>query len=420
MTTKAKRHTGKIRSSLKISTVEGSWWAVMYGMVDTYFGAFFEYLKYSSYEISILSTFPIFFGAIFQNLANWFFNFFQSRKTLLIILKLIQTLTIPMILYVGYASGYFYLLLGFICIYYALALLQMSPWTSWMGYLVPGRLRGRYFGNRSQIIRIFMLISSLTAGAILHSFKEINAFNGFVIIFGLGILANFGSVFYLSKQYEPKHTNINENDDTFDENSSSQRELNRFITYDALSEFAFHVSGPLMMVYWLRDLNFNYIELAILINVSQLLGLFSLRYWGAKIDENGTYSTIRISSLAIAIFPLFWMGIFYLPAQLVLPSAIVIASMASLMFSGRALALDNRLYEHMQNKGMIKITSKRVFYRGLSIFLGGLMGGLLTRDELGISSLPCLGTTIHAVMIFSTLLRLFVWFGFLRSKETQI
>ena len=151
-----------------------------------------------------------------------------------------------------------------------------------------------------------------------------------------------------------------------------------------------------------------------------ILGLFSLRYWGAKIDENGTYSTIRISSLAIAIFPLFWMGIFYLPAQLVLPSAIVIASMASLMFSGRALALDNRLYEHMQNKGMIKITSKRVFYRGLSIFLGGLMGGLLTRDELGLSSLPCLGTTIHAVMIFSTLLRLFVWFGFLRSKETQI
>ena len=43
-----------------------------------------------------------------------------------------------------------------------------------------------------------------------------------------------------------------------------------------------------MMVYWLRDLHFDYIELAILINVSQLVGLFSLRYWGAKIDEHGT------------------------------------------------------------------------------------------------------------------------------------
>ena len=392
----------------------------MYGMVETYFGAFFEYLKYTSYEISILSTFPIFFGAIFQNLAIWLYDVFQSRKTLMIVLKLFQTMTIPLILYVGYASGHFFLLLGFVCIYYALAISQMPPWTSWMGYLVPGRLRGRYFGNRSQIIRIFMLISSLTGGVILNYFKDTNALNGFIIIFGFGILANFGSAFYINRQYEPNDTSIDERNDNDDDDSASRRNLNRFITYDALSEFSFHVSGPLMMVYWLRDLHFNYIEFAILINVSQLLGLFSLRYWGAKIDENGTYPTIRISSLAIAIFPLFWIGLFYLPNQLILAGAIIIASLASLMFSGRALALDNRLYEHMNNKGMIKVTSRRVFYRGLSIFIGGLIGGLLTRDELGLSSLPHIGTTIHAVMIVSTLLRLAVWLGFFRSREAQI
>ena len=110
MSKRLKRQTGQIRSSLKISTVEGSWWAVMYGMVETYFGAFFEFLKYSSYEISILSTFPIFFGALFQNLSGWFYSLFRSRKTLLIILKLVQTVTIPMILYVGYVSDHFYLL----------------------------------------------------------------------------------------------------------------------------------------------------------------------------------------------------------------------------------------------------------------------------------------------------------------------
>ena len=66
MVQKRKRQSKQIRSSLRISTVEGSWWAVMYGMVETYFGAFFEYLKYSSYEISILSTLPIFVGAVFQ------------------------------------------------------------------------------------------------------------------------------------------------------------------------------------------------------------------------------------------------------------------------------------------------------------------------------------------------------------------
>ena len=420
MVPKRKRQSKQIKSSLRISTVEGSWWAVMYGMVETYFGAFFEYLKYTSYEISILSTLPIFIGAVFQNLTGWFYDILRSRKTLLIILKCIQTITIPLILFAGYSSGNYFLLLAFICLYYALAMSQMSPWTSWMGYLVPGRLRGRYFGNRSQVVRIFMLISSLLAGAILNSYEESNTFNGFIIIFSLGMVANFGSIYYLNRQYEPENTTDDEIIELDSGNTNMDSGLKRFITYDSLSEFSFHVSGPLMMVYWLRDLKFDYIELAILINVSQVLGLFSMRYWGKRIDNNGSYSTIRFTSFCIGIFPMFWVGIYYLPNELILAGSIIIASLASLMFSGRALALDNRLYEHMKNKKMIKVTSKRFFFRGLSIFIGGLIGGLLTRNESNFSNYIELDTVIHAVMGFSTVLRLGVWSYFLIDKRSEI
>ena len=420
MVPKRKRQSKQIKSSLRISTVEGSWWAVMYGMVETYFGAFFEYLKYTSYEISILSTLPIFIGAVFQNLTGWFYDILRSRKTLLIILKCIQTITIPLILFAGYSSGNYFLLLAFICLYYALAMSQMSPWTSWMGYLVPGRLRGRYFGNRSQVVRIFMLISSLLAGAILNSYEESNTFNGFIIIFSLGMVANFGSIYYLNRQYEPENTTDDEIIEIDSSNTNMDSGLKRFITYDSLSEFSFHVSGPLMMVYWLRDLKFDYIELAILINVSQVLGLFSMRYWGIRIDNNGSYSTIRFTSFCIGIFPMFWVGIYYLPNELILAGSIIIASLASLMFSGRALALDNRLYEHMKNKKMIKVTSKRFFFRGLSIFIGGLIGGLLTRNESNFSNYIELDTVIHAVMGFSTVLRLGVWSYFLIDKRSEI
>ena len=420
MVPKRKRQSTQIKTSLRISTVEGSWWAVMYGMVETYFGAFFEYLKYTSYEISILSTLPIFIGAVFQNLTGWFYDILRSRKTLLIILKCIQTITIPLILFAGYSSGNYFLLLAFICLYYALAMSQMSPWTSWMGYLVPGRLRGRYFGNRSQVVRIFMLISSLLAGAILNSYEESNTFNGFIIIFSLGMVANFGSIYYLNRQYEPENTTDDEIIEIDSSNTNMDSGLKRFITYDSLSEFSFHVSGPLMMVYWLRDLKFDYIELAILINVSQVLGLFSMRYWGKKIDNSGSYSTIRFTSFCIGIFPMFWVGIYYLPNELILAGSIIIASLASLMFSGRALALDNRLYEHMKNKKMIKVTSKRFFFRGLSIFIGGLIGGLLTRNESNFSNYIELDTVIHAVMGFSTVLRLGVWSYFLIDKRSEI
>ena len=416
-----KRETKKIRSSLKISTIGGSWWAVMYGTVETYFGAFFEYLKYSSYEISILMTFPIFFGAIFQNLANKLYNLFKSRKILLMTLKLVQSITIPIIFYIGYSSGSYYILLIFICFYFAIALAQMSPWTSWMGYLVPGRLRGRYFGTRSQIVRIFMLISSLIAGAILNAYNDTDPIVGFGIIFFVGVVANSGSIIYLKKQFEPPSTLFDEGNEKINLRDASYKKLRRFIVYDSLSEFALCISGPLIMIYWLRDLNFDYIELAVLINVSQVMGLFSLRYWGKKIDQLGSYLTIRLSSLAISIFPFFWIFIYYSPEQLKLPLSLLLASLASLMFSGRALAMDTRLYEHMNNKSMIRITSKRVFYRGLSTFAGGLFGGALTKtDLLNHFNLDLLNSQIHIVLIFSAFFRFAVWIKFLSKPKGSI
>ena len=45
MVNRKKEKTEKIRSSLKTSTIEGSWWAVMFGTVETYFSAFLRIFK---------------------------------------------------------------------------------------------------------------------------------------------------------------------------------------------------------------------------------------------------------------------------------------------------------------------------------------------------------------------------------------
>ena len=416
-----KRQTKLIRSSLKISTIEGSWWAVMYGTVETYLSAFFEVLKYTSYEISILTTLPMFIGSLIQKLSNKFYHYFRSRKTLVVRLKIFQSLLIPTIYFIGVKIGNFYLFLLFICIYSVISISQLSAWTSWMGYLVPSRLRGRYFGKRSQIIRVFMLISSLIAGIILNSFSDTNPIIGFGMIFFIGIIANIGSAYYLYSQFEPAYDIVNENNESIDLRKDEYTSIRKFIGFDSLSEFSFSISGPLMMVYWLRDLGFNYFEIAVLINVSQLIGLFSLRYWGIKIDELGTYITIRWTSFIIAIFPFFWILIYYMPNGYKLLFSVILASCASLMFSGRALAMDNRLYEHMLGKSMIKLTSKRIFYRGLFIFLGGLTGGLLTKTNFISNQITIvLDSKIHIVLLCSVIFRIGVWIRFLRNPQAKV
>ena len=422
MGNKEKRKTNIIRSSLKTSTIEGSWWAVMYGMVETYFGAFFEILKYTSFEISILTTFPIFIGAFAQNLSNKIYHFLQSRKALLVILKLLQSILIPSIYLIGLWINNFYVFLLFICIYFIIALSQMSPWTSWMGYLVPGRIRGRYFGNRSQIIRIATLISSLLAGAILHSFENTDPLAGFGLIFFIGMTANLGSAYYLHSQYEPEYKVIVEKGSAISLNDKKFKRIKNFITYDSLSEFSYSISGPLMIVYWIRELGFNYIEIALLINVSQVLGLFSMRYWGRKVDKIGSYRIVRTCSLFISCFPIFWIIIFFIPVQLRLPTSIILASLASLFFSGRALAMDNQMYDHMNGKSMIQLTSKRIFYRGVFIFIGALIGGLISKANFftRLELFEIFLVKLHFVFLFSSIMRIGVWVKFLRRFDGSI
>ena len=127
-----------------------------------------------------------------------------------------------------------------------------------------------------------------------------------------------------------------------------------------------------------------------------------MRYWGRTVDRIGPFSIIRTCSLFISIFPIFWIIIFFLPFQFKLPSSIIIASLASLFFSGRALAMDNRMYEHMNGKSMIQLSSKRIFYRGVFIFTGALIGGLISKTNffIGLEIFDNLIIKLHFVLLF--------------------
>ena len=147
-----------------------------------------------------------------------------------------------------------------------------------------------------------------------------------------------------------------------------------------------------------------------------------MRYWGRTVDKIGPFSIIRTCSLFISVFPIFWIVIFFLPLQFKLPLSIILASLASLFFSGRALAMDNRMYEHMNGENMIQLSSKRIFYRGVFIFVGALIGGLISKTNffIRLEIFENLIIKLHFVLLFSSIARIAVWIKFLRIREGSI
>jgi len=70
---------------------------------------------------------------------------------------------------------------------------------------------------------------------------------------------------------------------------------------------------------------------------------------------------------------------------------------------------------------MIKITSKRILYRGLLIFIGGIIGGFLSKTDISDFTLANYKVShLHLVMLTSAILRLIVWVWFLRIKESSL
>ena len=408
------------KKSLKISTIEGSWWSVMFGAGESYLGAYFEFLKFTSFQISVISTLPSLAGSIIQSLTGTLFHVLKSRKKLLIFFKVIQGIIWLCFIFSIFYTKDFKILLIFASIYYIAALSMMAPWNSWMGYLVPSKIRGRYFGNRSQIVRIFMLLSSVIAGLILHIFSSGDTSRGFLVIFSIAFIANIGSIFFLTKKYEPPYAAITEHNTKVNLKNKNYKKIRSFILFDSMSEFSISILAPLVVLYWLRDLNFNYLDLTLVTTISQLVALFSMRYWGIILDKYGTMSTIHLSSFILIFLPFLWYLIYFFPSILILPSTIFIASVSALIFGGRALAMDNRLFELMKGENIINISAKRFYYRGISLFLGGLVGGYLSTINLNafkiVFPLPSL---LHPVMFAAIFIRTLVWiYLFFVGKKT--
>ena len=84
--------------------------------------------------------------------------------------------------------------------------------------------------------------------------------------------------------------------------------------------------------------------------------------------------------------------------------------------------MDNRMYEHMNGENMIQLSSKRIFYRGVFIFIGALIGGFISKTNFFINMeiFNNLIIKLHFVLLFSSIARIAVWIKFLRVREGSI
>ena len=398
----------KVKQNLKLSTIEGSFWAIMYGGGETFLSACAVFLQFSPFQISFLSSFPPFVGSCFQLFSASIKNKFKDIKQFVVTMSYLQALLwVVLVLLLFYKPTYKYILI-WSCIYWTIGTIIQPAWTAWMGYFVPRRIRARYFGKRNRIIGFVSFIATLIAGYILDIFDQ-NMTYGFGVIFIAAFLGRTLSAFYLNKKFnfeEKESKNLIEYIYSFKNLINEQNKSFYYILFNSYISFSIMFFGPLFSIYMLRTMELSVFIYTINMTLWQISNFSSSNYFGTLCEKIGDYKVLRLSTYTIVFLPILWILLYYLDNQTQIIATFLVSILAGICFSAYTLSSFNLLYKISKKEDVIHFSALGTFIRGAAILLGGILAGLIVESSYinkiaeNFNLIP-----IHISMMISVLLR---------------
>ncbi len=177
----------------------------MMGTGETYLPAFVLAVGLGEILAGLASTLPLLAGAVLQLASPFLVRRLRSHKRWVVLSATIQAVNFLPLMWAawrGSISGPGVLLLA--TVYWAAGMGTTPAWNTWIGRLVPQRLRARFFARRTRTTQIAMLAAVLGAGGLLNVMDARGqALHGFGLVFLAAAVFRLVSVTFLSMHTEP-------------------------------------------------------------------------------------------------------------------------------------------------------------------------------------------------------------------------
>lgn len=397
-----------IREALRNSFKDGLLANGMQALLETFAIAAAVSLRASSMAIACMTSLSLLLGALGQFLVPAFADPAKGRKHYVLIGVYLQASFLFLAAFAGFlpAEAAPWAFAGLFVLSAVSNTSTGAYWTDWMGDLIPGSVRGRHFAWRSIWFQWTYLACSLTAGLSAREYTSADApWILFCFIFLAAAGLRYGCSIFLKVQYEPVSHQAREALSPFRFRPS--RDYLRFCLATSAFGGAAAMSGPFFAVWYLRDLHFNYLTVAIA-HASTVLGAIAfIKFWGRMVDNFGTSKVIWVSGLMVTVIPLPYLFISD-------PHQIWIANLYSgATWSGYNMALFNHILNATDQRQRNHYIAFGSLVGGVLGFAFTLLGGFLA------TRLPALnGYTLRSLFLLSACLRLVVCLAsFRRIRE---
>ena len=404
-----------IRRNLRYSIIEGSFFAFMFGLGENYLSALGVFLGYSALQISIMSSLPELSAAFMQLKSSTFSKLFQSMKNFCVFVSILQAIMWLILVFLINCTDKYMVFLVWSIIYFMLAAVIGPVWTSWIGYLVPVRIRSNYHANRNKIINSVIFIS-IILGALILKFLENKMILAFSIMFFIAFIGRILSAYYLNKKQNAGDVLQN---DTYDFKNILKSSVKRkFIIFNTSITFSVMFLGPLFTIYILRTMDLSYFVLTCCMAAWWSGNILSSKSWGNLAKKHGNISILKISTIMMCVLPFFWIGVYYFDHSGRILVSILINLLAGITFSGFGLSAFNFVYEISDKNEVVKFTSLINCFRGIAIFIGSVTAGAIVDSRLIIDFFEkYYFTSIQFSMVLSIILRCISYFSLTKLEK---
>lgn len=375
---KEKKHKARRRSIR-----EGIFATMHFSLGSQYISPFAIAINTSNSLVALLGSISGLLGPISQMSSSRLMERYSRKKIVLKAVLLESFMWLPFIaIAVLYFKGLILnllpllLLLAF-AVQIFVANMAGPAWFSWMGDIVDEDFRGRWFAKRNLILGFIGIILSLIASFFLDYFKKIEiVMVGFIVLFSLAMIGRLISWKLFKKQYEPKLKLKKGYYFSFWDFVVDAKKTNfgKFALFRTFLSFAQAIAAPLIAVYLLRTLKFNYTTYMIIILAGSVVSLFTLALWGKIADTYGNYKVILISSFLIPTIPILWI-LSPNPIYLILIPSII----GGIAWTGFNLSAGNFIYDNVSAEKRGLAVSYKNMLIGIGTFLGAGLGAILIK-----------------------------------------
>jgi MFS family permease len=286
-----------------------------------------------------------------------------------------------------------------------LAVIGNNAWTSWMGDLVPARMRGRYFGMRTAVTTIGGALASIAAGVVLDR-AHVPASTGLALS-GLalaGAVAGVATTLLMMQQHEPlasatKRQAVRAQDVLAPLLDPRSRDL---LYYQVSWYVGVGVCGGLYAVHMLVNLKMRFALVALHGTTVAFARVLAAPAWGRMLDRHGPGSVLVLCSLGLALLPALWL----LPSPTFLAPLALDAVLAGVFWGGHGLAIFALPLRIAPDQGRPFYLAAFSFAGGLSFAVAAAAGGwlasalpvhvnVLGREMFGMQSLFALALVVR-------------------------